>query len=368
MSEEWVGIIHSTMPKYMKGASDLTMRRRLLLARLRQKGRIEYNASGDECRWQVEFSQPAVEAYADGGVLDFANHDAFRQCILDWRGYTARDAISEKQRQMNKGAQALINLFQTKQSRLMKSLDNNFAGEFFVDGNAAGNESRVHGVGSFTGAGTVAAGDIIAQPSDTYAGLSTALANEGGSWADTLTTQPNSTISTDWPYGNGDTEYDFFSPKLTNFSSTAWGTSSATDWETNCLRAIGTTITWLTHTGGEDGMPDICLLSSNLFQQYKQKQLASQRIIVPHKGAQDLGFENVLNQDGCMITSDFDVAANTGYMLNTSTIGVRSLMPELFWQKGPTEDIRTLSYLWAVGFFGNLYFQPKYVGKLYAAA
>ncbi len=35
-SGEFIGVLNSTRPKYMKGAADLTIRRRLLLAMLRK--------------------------------------------------------------------------------------------------------------------------------------------------------------------------------------------------------------------------------------------------------------------------------------------------------------------------------------------
>ena len=91
MSDEWVGIANTTKPKFMKGASDLTIRSRYLLARLRQLGRISYNNHGDSLKWQLEYKQPPIEAYSDGGVVDFSNHDAFRQLEIDWRGYIGTD-------------------------------------------------------------------------------------------------------------------------------------------------------------------------------------------------------------------------------------------------------------------------------------
>jgi hypothetical protein len=80
----------------------------------------------------------------------------------------------------------------------------------------------------------------------------------------------------------------------------------------------------------------------------------------------DLGFQgNVLNQDGCAISADFDVAPNVGYGLVLSDITVSSLMPELFWMEGPDIDPRSAwSYLWGQGFYGNAKFKPKSVAKL----
>lgn len=364
---EWIGIINSTKPKYMKGASDLTIRSRLILSMLRKKGRIEYNSSGDKCYWQVEFSQPPVEAYGDGGVVDFSNHDAFRQLSHDWRGYVGTDTLSKKQNAMNSGDEALINLFQTKSNRLAKSMKDNYSGELFKDGEATGRENSIHGLETFMGDGTTVAGDIIAQPSDTYGlgALSTALGNQGGSWSADLSTSPNAAIATDWPNGQGDVEYDFLSPKLPNWSSNAWGTGSQL-WEDNCWRVISQTITWLTTTGGPDGMPDICLLASHLFQGYKNSNEAIRRINIPHQMANDLGFAgNTLNQDGCAITADFDCPVNTGYMANLDTVVLKSLFPELFWMEGPDKDPRTgWSWLWGIGHYGNVAYQPKHTAKI----
>jgi hypothetical protein len=368
MSSEWIGVIHATMPKYMKGASDLTKRKRLLMALLQKKGRYEYNLSGDECKWQVEFSQPQPAAYAGNGLVDFPQHDAHRQLSVDWRGYFLGESMSMKDKEMNKGNEALIKLFSGKQNKLMKAIRNNFCSELYKYGYESGRENCIHGIESFFGTGTTVAADRIGQPSDTYGGLSTALGNQGGSWTNTLATSPNAAVATDWPDGNGDSEYDYLAPKVVNYSSTNWGTGS-TQWEDNCWRAISQLITWLTLTGDEDGRPDICVLASNLFQGYKNHEEAIRRINVPHKGANDLGFGGVLNQDGVALQQDFDCPVNVGYMLNTSQITISSLMPDLFYTKGPDEDPRSgYATLWATGFFGNAKYQPKHMGKLAALA
>jgi hypothetical protein len=367
MADEWIGIVNTTRARYMKGASDLTIRKRLLLAMLRKRGRFEYNCSGDELKWQVEFSQPPVSAHADGGVVDFANHDAFRQLVIDWRGYIATDSMSKKQTGMNKGDEALIKLFNTKQERLRKSIDNNFSGELYRDGSAAGRENNIHGLETFMGAGTVTATDRIAAPSDTYGNtaLSTALAAYGGSWSSDLTTKPNASLATDWPDGQGDVEYDFNSPKLINWSASNWGTS-ATTWEANAWRVISQAITWLTTTGGEDGMPSLIAMAPNMFQGYKNAQEVKTRINIPHKESQDLGFGNTLNQDGCGLYPDFDCPVDTAYCLNLAMMTVCSLFDELFWMEGPDKDPRTgWGYLWGTGFYGNVrYESPKHFGKI----
>lgn len=370
MAEEWIGVVTATRPAYMKGASDLTMRKRLLLAMLKKRGRIEYNCTGPELRWDVEFSQPPVSSSADGGVIDFSNHDAFKQLGIDWRGYVATDTMTMKQQLMNSGDEAIVKLFQTKQNRLMKSLSNTFAGEMYRDGSAAGRENNIHGLETFMTAGTCTATDRVAAPNDTYGitSMSTVPGTYGTEWSTGLTTKPNTSLATDWPDGQGSSEYDFMSPKLVNYSASNWGTG-ATTWEANAWRAVSQMITWLTINGADEGIPSLIPLSSDLFQGYKNAQEVKSRITVPHKEADDLGFGMTLNQDGCAIYPDFDCPVATGYALNLSTVEIKSLCPELFWMKGPDVDARTQwSYLWGTGFYGNVTYQPKFTGKFYAYA
>jgi hypothetical protein len=371
-TDNWIGLIHSTRPKYAKGASDMTVRARLRLSMLRKRGRIMLNQSGEHCVWQVMFSKPDSSHYADGSSVDFGNHDAYRQIKIDWRGHVATDSMTMMQRAINAGDEQLINLFQSKINNCTSAVREDLGGELFKDGEASGRENAIHGLETFLNEGTVTAADTIAQPSDTYGldSLSTAVGNQGGAWSSTSTiTSPNATIATDWPHGNGDREYDFNSPKLLNSSSTNWGTGS-TAWEDNCWRVISQGITWLTTTGGADGAPDLVSLAPDLFQGYKNHHEALRRVNVPHRESSDLGFSvNVLNQDGVAISSDFDCPAATGYIENLNHVTVASLMPQLMWFRGPDQDPRTLwSYLMAAGFFGNCQYKPKYVAKIYPYA
>lgn len=365
-ADEWVGIVETTMPKFMKGASDMTMRKRLLLAQAQKRGRVAFNASGTELVWQLEFSQPPITQNGDGSVLDFSNHRAFRQVSIDWGGYVGTDTLTTKQGLMNRSTEQLVNLYQSKTNNLRKSITDTFAGELYRDGSAAGKENAIHGLETFMGAGTCAATDRIAVPSDTYGlgQLSTQLGAYGGSWSSALSTKPNSTIATDWPDGSGTSEYDFNAPKLINWSSSNWGTG-ATTWEANAWRVVSQAITWLTTTGGDDGMPTLGAMASDLFQGYKNAQEVKTRITVPHKESQDLGFGMTLNQDGVGLYPDFDCPVGTGYFINVNQMKIHALTPQLFWYEGPDKDPRSnWSYLWGIGFYGNVEYKPKHFAKI----
>ena len=363
MANEWIGVINTTAPKYLAGAADNTIRKRLILSLLKQKGRIRFNENSYECNWDVEFKEQPVEAYGDGGTLNFSRHDLYRQLKVDWRGYKATDLMTEKERLMNDGALAIVKRYDKIMPKLMRSLNNKFCAELFIDGYASGNENRLHGLESFMGNGTTVPADRIAKPSDTYGGKSTEVGDQGGTWSSDLTLSPNASIATDWPDGNGDAEYDFMSPKLVNWSSDNWGTSSDT-WENNCERVFRQSTIWLSIGAGEEGKPDMYLTAGNLFYDYLNKQSSKQRIVIPHKGAQDLGFGDVLNQEGVMIQTDFDVPTDTSYGLNVDQLELASLDNVLFASRGPEYDIKTDSWLFMVGFFGNARYNPKFFAKI----
>ncbi len=364
---EFAAVLKEAAPAYLKGRADNTIRNRLLLTLLAQKGRIKYNASSHKLYWDVKAGQRVIEAYGDDGVINFQRSDLHEQLNIDWRGYKMSDRMTEKQRLMLGDLTAIINRYSGIAEDMMDDLQDGFCGELFVDGYAAANTNRLHGLESFFDAATPGAADRVGQPNDNYGGHSTAVGTRGGTWSSNLSTKPNATIATDWPDGNGTADYDWNTPKVINYTSSNWGTGSTT-WADNCERVLGQTTIWTTLTGGKKGRPSLYLLSGDLFYDYQNKMRAKYRISVPHKEADDLGFTDTLNQDGVMIQADFDVPAATGYGLNVNQMCLESLDSVLFSSRGPEYDINTDGYLWLIGFFGNARYNVKHFSKLGAGA
>ena len=364
---EFAAVLKEAAPAYLKGRADNTIRNRLLLTLLAKNGRIKYNASSHKLYWDVKAGQRVIEAYGDDGVINFQRSDLHEQLNIDWRGYKMSDRMTEKQRLMLGDLTAIINRYSGIAEDMMDDLQDGFCGELFVDGYAAANTNRLHGLESFFTTGTTVAADRVGKPDDTYGGHSTAVATRGGTWSSNLSTSPNANIATDWPDGNGTADYDWNSPKVINYSSSNWGTGSTT-WADNCERVLGQTTIWTTLTGGKKGRPTIYLLAGDLFYDYQNKMRAKYRIQVPHSEANDLGFTDTLNQDGVMIQPDFDVPASTGYGLNINQMCLESLDNVLFSSRGPEYDINTDGYLWLIGFFGNARYNIKHFSKLAAVA
>jgi hypothetical protein len=360
MSNEWAGVVHQNIPGYVRGLESLVLRDRILLAFLKKRGRIEYNKGSHKVIWTVKYSQPEVEPYEDGSLIDFQRHDPARQCELDWRGYVASDVMTKKERLMNKSANAIYQRYDTIASNLRESMTDTFGGEIYIDGNAVGNESRMHGLESFLGY-TAGPGKFVA-PTDTYANRSTVLQTDGGSWSNDTATKPINGASHDWPYGKGTSEFDYFSPKLAS-TNADWGQGSP-GWENQADLIIRRVVATLRLTGGQKGRPDLLLTNGEWLAQYKDLQATKQRIIVPHKEAEDLGFPDSVNQEGIALYDDFECPVDTAYVLNISKMKLQTLHNGLFFSEGPDYNVDNLSWRWVVGYFGNMWFQPKYFAKI----
>lgn len=371
LQEPWQEIVNTTTQKYLRDKIDLTKRERIYLAMLDRRGNITYGHSGTFCDWPVEAIQPPVEAYQDGGIINYAGREKIKRLKVDWRGYVATDSMTQMQKLMNRSNEALVDRYAEVLPGLDKAIRDKFSTELYIDGYASGNEQRLHGLESFMGDATYTevAADRVLPPGDTYGELSTALGAIGGTWSSDLSagnrpiTNDSTNFATDWPDGSGTSEYDYLSPKLVNWSSTGWNTS-ATTWEANSERSLRMTIAWLTALAGMEGKPDLALMTPVMFSDFKNKQSGRLTIHVPHAEAQDLGFSEVLNFDGVAVTSEFGVPSNTCYVLNLNQMELRCLESELFASKGPDYDPRTMSFLFLVYFFGNMTFQPKYFAKL----
>lgn len=366
--DEHLAVVKATAPRYFKRVSDLTFRKRLWLAYLQKYGRIEYNATSHSCVWDVEYSQPTVRQYGDSGDLEFNEHDALQQLTVDVRGYTASDRLTEKQKLMNSGPEQIDNLYKNKSDRLTKRIQQVLCGELYVDGYAANNGNRLIGIESFLGDdGNTVVADKVAAPDDSYGGLDTDLQAYGGNWSTDLGSGnfPNATIATDWPFGKGDSEYDYLSPLLLNYGSTSWA-SGASGWENNCESVMRFSRITQTSRGAMDEnaqAPYLNMLSSQLFFKTQEYFSAKYRGFLPHKESENLGFGDTMNFEGSAVVHEFDCPADTGYGIVPTMMEMFCLTPQLYGFKGPEWAIEKMGYLYLTYVFANLRHQPKFFSK-----
>lgn len=364
---EWSRLATSTISKYVRGYTPEIFRQRALLALLKSKGRIDTGgASGTDIKWQVEYRQTPIHTNDHESAQTFARQDYLKQCSLTWKGYSVEDAISDRELKINSGKEALVRLIDNMGRRLTESMEASLPDKLL--GSSASDSGQYDGLETVFGSPTqtvdvTAAGatlrsandaDLVAAPVATYAGLSTVLGSYGGSaptagtWPAGIVTQP---------------AFDFFSPLMVHYESTAFGGASAT-WAQQCVSALRFGITHAKRNKSQKGALDLVLLDRELFRQFKEKHDPLQRIPVSSNSRMaSLGFTDTMLLDGVEIMSDYSVPAGVGYGLNADFMTLHSA-GELFELKGPYYDEESQSTRFMLRTFGNIQFDsPRHFVK-----
>ncbi len=357
-SQEFNRVLQTTISEYVTGATDNVIRNRKLLALLKARGRISYGHSGTEMNWGIQWKQRDIDGYADGDTLAFARSDLYKRASLPWRGYSMQDMITHKEKLMNRGKPALIKYVSEMVENMMRDFGDKFHKQLYIDGNATGNGKKIHGFDSFSGA-SVSAGALVATPNDSYAGLTTNLGTYGGTWTGT------------WPRGEGDAEYDFFSPLIVDYTNTGW-TAATKTWANTNQEVMRFGIIKAKKNDSKEGMLDTIFLDGELFRQWETTLDSKERIMVDTGGGtptlRKLGFGDVVWFEGVEVTWEFGVPTDAsgnlqGYGWNIDHMELCNLEDKLFTSQGPFYDEATLSDRYSILMFGNMQFNPRYFVK-----
>lgn len=362
----WSGVVNANRETYHAGVTELVYRSRLLMAKLRKGGRLKTGMTGDHLAWLYRYKQPTPTQYGDGNSISFPRNQYHAQAAIDWNIYIAPDSITEHEKLMNRGDAALVRLAGTKLKHLMEGMQDFFNSEGFADGSG---QMELDGLEAMFATGTTVAADIVAQPSDTYATVSTAVDTGSSTWTSGLATSPNAAIATDWPHGSGSSDYDYWSPLIVNDSSpTGWGTGSSL-WEDNCLHALRFMVEIQKKRCGAKAAPDLFVANSKRCIELKNKLEQKFRTLTPHKESEDLGFPGTPNYEGVAVNTDFNCPEGAGYLLSTKALSICTLTNRLFESYGPEFQLDRMADIMLVSFDGNMRFEsPKFFAKTAAIA
>lgn len=358
---EWSRVVNTVTNEFYRTEEVNVLRRRILTDELRKRGRITFGHSGQQMDWKIRYKQIAMTGYADMDTLTFSRKDEWKTAQLPWRGYAITDAVSKKERLMNRGTEAIIKYYDTTAKRLMQDMGSQFGEQFFVDGNAAGYTKGIHGVESFLGnSGAIGSGGYVGSPNSTYGGLVCTLGNYGGSWTPPTGKQ--------WPEGAGDATqtYDFWAPVIVDYTVATWASSTKT-WPNTCLEALRFGIMESQRNKNRIGQMDWILMGSDLYRPVKDKLATEERIIVERGTEQSseiaVGYNDRIKYDGANITWEYGVPGAVAYGFNFEEMELASLQDQLFSAVGPAFDEATLTYRFACDFFGNLRCNPRAMAK-----
>lgn len=374
IADEHINVIRGAAPTYMKGFSDLTYRGHMLLQLMKQYGMIETGAQDHARIWQVQAFEPDIRVGADTTRQTFQNHNPYKQMQVDVRDYVGTDLLSEAQYKKTRGRTQLIDHYDQKLKNLGTACVRRLQEWMVRDGDSADYLDGFQGFESCLGDdGNTVVGDKIALPSDTYGGLSTALGSLGGEFTSDLPAadRNNAQLANDFPYGQGSSEYDYLSPLLVNWGSSAWTTAGS--WTDNCNEVIRFASTVMRSRNGymnADGLPMINMLAPNLYEDAENFFDDRFRIIQPYTNG-DLGFpQKSLNLDGTVLTCDYSVPANVGYGICPAHIEAfflelihNAIEDSIIDAEGPVWSIERAAWLFRITVFGNLRMQPKFMVK-----
>ncbi|MDE2467569.1 MAG: hypothetical protein KGL35_02190, partial [Bradyrhizobium sp.] len=277
---------------YLKGATDVTLRRRLLMGWLDKAGRINRNATGKDLNWLIKFKNATASPYVPYNPLSFSNDNYWAHLSVTNEWWSTTSGMDITERLTNTGPSAIVNSYEDRYKELATAMEIYIAQSLYMDYNGAGS-------GRPAGLATIAKGDttIACTNADrlraplagagTYAGIDIGLGSQGGSWSNNLTgavQNPMSThLGTDWPDGQGDASnaYDGTSPRLYNENSSRWADPSAaaanSTWRANCIAMLSRANTDLRQNSLASMMPNIHVSGAQRHQDVKDKMRESYR-------------------------------------------------------------------------------------------
>ena len=342
---DFTTIYKAAHAEFKRGLADETIKRRRLLRELQSRGRITFNHDGTEMDWRVRYKEHSLTAYTDGAPVQFGRIDPYIKAVLPYRAYDMNTVVTKKEKLATKGKSAIFKLYAQKTKELKEDSRKKFNGKLWGSG---ANGTDIHGVESIF-SGTYASGSVTGTANGTYAGIAQTLGANGGA--------------------DGSPEYDFWTPSLYAWNSTAWAGSTIFTANAGEVLRRGIVDT-MVENNGEDRV-DAIFLGKQLFIDFLA-YLESKNTIFTQQGGgvgsmTDSGFEDVMF-DGVRLTWEYDITANRGYGLNYDKMEL-CVMDSEFFGGEVEDDIDSKATKMDVDFFGNLKIEsPRHFFKITAVA
>ena len=347
----------SVINEYIRKRIEPIYRKDAFMAKLKSAGRITYGHGGEKVEWRPRFRRRTITA-GDGNPvsISFPQTNTKKQATLEWVNYNLGESYTKFEKLVSQNKEtAIFKIAEDAVNEMVDDFMEDFRLKLYTDGNA-GDGNDLSGLETWMGStGSVITDGVCADPSDTYAGLSTLLGNYGGDWtADT---------SDAWPTGTGDTEYHFWSPVLVDYTNTKFAGTAAT-WQYNWQKAIRYALTY-----GEvlqRQTYDLILLNPELLRIAKDSLDAIQQLeVTQNSDLTKLGHKTV-QFDGHELVTEYGVPSAVGYLLSFDNLELMSMQKQLVGRMEDT-DITTATDLKAIDFYGQMKCEsPAFTAKLVA--
>jgi hypothetical protein len=338
-------VLATTINDYVKGQEDLTTAKYGAIKFLKSKGRITFNNESHTKEWVVEYKVNTPTQASDGDTATFDRINYNKRASIGWRWQWMNEAVSKLEKEENKGASALVKIWENKISRMTDHFTRDLSKQFWLDGSDAGREQYLEGLQTVVNKATGATTDQYPTPttSDSYANLVMAPGYYGGSAGGT------------YPDGQADPEYYFWMPFQTKYNHSGFG---GTTWGDNCIEAVRATLAYVHVSRGPDSIPDMLWMSPKKWTEFANSQDEKERIDVSKSSdAVKLGFKSI-NFEGADLVMDYHVPEAGVFGFRADEIELASLTSQLFSvEKDKAIEDRTERI--GLDFMGNMKLCPR---------
>jgi len=325
----------------------------VLMGRLRSAGRISGNHGGKFMELRPRKRRRSITGDS-GNVLrvSFNQTNVHDIVTLPWRSYNMGEAQTQYEElalapQVNRFFREMVSLVKECTEDFMES----FVEKLWADGGA--NSTDIHGFQSWNAStGSVISNSALADPSDTYAGKSTALGS-GGSWTG------------NYPLGIGSREYHYWSPFLVDYNNSLLSdAATANNWENQWQHAMLYGYTYLKKL--QNVTPNLCIMDAELLRKAKNSLVGVQRIdVVRSASDRDPGTPRLF-YEGIELASEYGMPADTAWLIPLKKMELRHFGNQLIHLKEQF-DINTAEHKMLFRFFGNMVFDsPAFFAELLA--
>lgn len=356
---------------YIKRVQDATYRTHFALAWLRKSDGFRPVNTGMTTHELVRYKRSRAVALPRGDVSSFTPNWEYKRMTYNLRALKNEDSIDIQDILDSRSPNAMVDLFAQKQPGIVDGMIVTLQESFYADGSTDMNVLR--GVGTIAKLDTayaVTASDRVGIPYTNYNGISTRPGDYNGDWDSTPTA--NAAFGKAWPFGKGDHQFDFASPVPYNDSTNYYGHASSTWRGGNAFNILDAASARMrTNTRGIS--PTIHVMGDTKFLDFLELVRQRNYQLLPHTPSRELGFPETLTYNGGVVTTDFYCPSNRHYTLNLNHVKLKYIkeLPQGF-RSTPSEvgnimhtkveEIPGSTYtVFRVYFFGDYFFEPKYV-------
>lgn len=356
----WDRTLYTTLPKHLRKVEENVFRNHQILALIKNKGNVSYNNGGEGITWPVQYKRHRGQGDLGEGPRSFQRVNQWKTAKLDYRGTTVTDSISRREMYSNQGEEAVVKFADGIISRLTDSLNEEMAPQCYNDGEATGNETSWHGLKSWHGfSGTVdtdsgalnlqnsggdQAADKLGWANSTYAGLSCELGAYTGS----------NSSGDKWPAGTADPQYDFWTPLVVNYNSTAFSGATHT-WAVQAIECLRFGLTYSSRRAGAESQITNILMSMDMWIPFIALYEPLQRIMVTGDSPlRKFGFQDVVFFDGRETSCDAACPPGNAFGMNPATFEILCMTEQMFMPEPGTYDNKTQTTDYAVSTLSNL--------------